>query len=255
MPLRAEQALADDRGVAEGAAAVAQRLVERLGGRASRHRGVLSRVLPRARVKGQRPPVVDQQGLEPGAGVGLKRGQDLVELNRLGGLGQRQRVAVVQERRGGGAGREVDEEVALQEDARADLQRGVAVQRQSLRAELHRHDRGVAARLAVDAGDLADVDAGDPDGRVLADRVRRGEYGVHAEPVRERDVLGEPEVDEQRDDQQGQRAYAQCTARDLCLGEPPAGGLGARGRRHPEGLGSVVWSCVVPRLPGTLPIT
>src|SRR6267154_581216 len=48
--------------------------------------------------------------------------------------------------------------------------------------------------VAGDAGDLSDVDPRDPHRRVLADRHGRREHALHAEPVGERDVLGEAEV-------------------------------------------------------------
>ena len=71
-------------------------------------------------------------------------------------------------------GLDVEEEVALEEDARADLDAGVAVDRQRLVLELHRHrDRGRVAAHRLDLRDLADVHAGDPHGLALRDRRRR----------------------------------------------------------------------------------
>src|SRR5215212_4923394 len=99
-------------------------------------------------------------------------------------------------RRAGRAGLEVDEEVALEEDARADLRGRVLVQRPSRLADLHRHDGVVAAFLRVDALDLADLDACDPHRRVGPQRVRRLEHRLDLVAARERDVLREPEEDE-----------------------------------------------------------
>jgi hypothetical protein len=63
------------------------------------------------------------------------------------------------------AGRHLDEVVALEEDARTDLHRRVALDRQALVLELHRHERaGLALAEALDLLDLADVDAGDRTG-------------------------------------------------------------------------------------------
>ena len=67
---------------------------------------------------------------------------------------------------------EVDEEVALEEDPRADLIVRVGVQRQPVAVDPHVDDRGLAAAGDVaHAGDLADVDAGDPHRRGRLDVV------------------------------------------------------------------------------------
>ena len=68
---------------------------------------------------------------------------------------------------------EVDEEVALEEDARADLGRRVLVQRQRGVVELQHQHGAVGALHALDGLDLADLHARDPDRRVGPDRVRR----------------------------------------------------------------------------------
>ena len=52
-------------------------------------------------------------------------------------------------RRRGRAGADVDEEVALEEDARADLHRRVPVERQALLVDPHGHERGLLAVLDV----------------------------------------------------------------------------------------------------------
>ena len=97
--------------------------------------------------------------------------------------------------RRGRAGLEVHEEVALEEDARPDLQLRVLVDRQALVLDLHRHARaagGVVHRL--DALDLADVDAGDPHRRVRLQVVRRAEDRLELVRVGERVGLREAEV-------------------------------------------------------------
>ena len=168
-------------------------VVERLGGGLAARRRVGVAVVGRARL-GVEPlgePV--EQVAQVLARVALQRGQHLVELDRRGGPRDLDRVAVVELRRRRRAGPQVDEEVALEEDARADLGRRVLVDRQPGVLDLHRHERLVGALLGLDRLDLADVDAGDPHGRVDAQRVGGLEDGVDAEAVRERDVLGEAE--------------------------------------------------------------
>jgi hypothetical protein len=95
------------------------------------------------------------------ARAGSQRRQDLVELDRRRGLRERDRAALGEDRRGGRAGPQVDEEVALEEQPRAHLERGVAVQRQPGLLDRHRHDRRRAGP-ALDLLDLADLDARDP---------------------------------------------------------------------------------------------
>jgi hypothetical protein len=70
----------------------------------------------------------------------------------------------------------LDKEVALEEEVRADLQLGVLVDRQRRVLELHRHPGGAALRDRLDLGDLADVHAGDADLGARLQVVRRLEH-------------------------------------------------------------------------------
>ena len=98
----------------------------------------------------------------------------------LGGLVLGDERAAVELGRARAARVQVDEQVALEEEARAQLHRRVLADRQGAVLEVHRDDGGVLA-LAVrvgqvlDVGDLADVDAGDPDRALGADVLRVGE--------------------------------------------------------------------------------
>ena len=134
-----------------------------------------------------------EHALQVLARVALQRGQDLVELHRRGRLRDLDRVARVELGCARRAGLEVHEEVALEEDARADLGRRVLVQRQRGVVELHHQHGAVGALHTLDGLDLADLDARDPDRRVGPDRVRRLELRPDLEAARERDVLGEAE--------------------------------------------------------------
>ena len=206
--VEAQERLVDDRRVLQRARRVVDRPVQRLGGRLALDVGVLRLVLGGGRLVGQRGAVAVEQPLEAVARVGLQRGQDLVELHGRGGLGRRDRVAVAQRRRLGRARREVDELVALEEDARPDLQRRVLVDRQAGLVDLHRDERqvAVAALVGRDLLDLADVHARDPDRRVGPDVVGVGEDGLDAEAVRERHVLGEAGVDDDRREHEHEQA-------------------------------------------------
>ena len=111
----------------------------------------------------------------PRAGAGGRRAlrlaerrQNLVELDGGRGLRDRDLAAVLELRRAGAARPHVEEEVALEEEPRPDLELGVRVDRLALLGHGERDLRGVARGLDVD--DLADVDAGDPDRRGLAKR-------------------------------------------------------------------------------------
>ena len=78
--------------------------------------------------------------------------------------------------------REVDEEVALEEDARADLGGRVLVERQAVLVDLHHHERLVGALLRLDRLDLADLDAGDPHGRVDAQALEDSNTALRRKP-------------------------------------------------------------------------
>ena len=112
------------------------------------HLGVLGGVLLRRGGAVERVAVALHQLLEVAPRVRLQRAQHLVELHGRRGLARADRAPVRQVGRAGRARAQVHEEVALQEDPRADLQLGVAVDRQPVLVDLHRHlrERGVAAR-------------------------------------------------------------------------------------------------------------
>ncbi len=65
------------------------------------------------------------------ARIGVQRVEDLIELNRIGGLGDRNRVARGDRRRRRRAGLQINEPVAFEQNACADLERRVAVNRQT----------------------------------------------------------------------------------------------------------------------------
>ena len=137
--------------------------------------------------------------------------------------------------------REVDEEVALEEDARPDLGGRVLVERQAVLVDLHHHERLVGALLRLDRLDLADLDAGDPHRRVDAQAVGGLEHRVEAEAVGEGDVLGEAQEHGDEDDRE----------RDQPDGDGAAAGAAAAGGDGHYFVPSVLFGC----LPGTLPIT
>ena len=220
-----------DRRVDHGAAA--QRggaarvgLVDRLRRVDSAHVGVLFEVFRRVWLAREPVAVADEEVLQVRARVGVERVQDLVELDRIGRLRDRQRRAGGQRRRRRAARLQVHEPVAFEEDARADLGRRVGVDRQAARFDFHAHDARVA--VAFDRRDLADVDAGDAHGRLAFDVDGRGEDRVQAVAVFERDVLGEAEV--QRDRQQYEQHHReahrvgppQLGDGDLVVAPPPA---------------------------------
>jgi hypothetical protein len=144
-----------------------------------------------------------------------QRAEHLRELHRAGGPVDRDRVAVVHLVAGRRAGRQVDEEVALQEDARPDLRGRVGVDRPAPVADGERDRRRQRAGARVlDLLDLADLDAGDPHRRagVHAARVADGHLD-RVRVVHERDVLAEAEERHDGDDRQddgadGERAAA-----------------------------------------------
>ena len=67
------------------------------------------------------PPYPSSRLLQALARAGLERPQHLVDLHRRRGLRRRDRVAVLQHGAAGRPGLDIEEEVALEEDARADL--------------------------------------------------------------------------------------------------------------------------------------
>ena len=125
--------------VAVGVLPVPDRLVEPARARALERAGVLLQ---------QRPQVL--------ARLGLQGGQHLVELHRRGRLLGRDRRAAGQLRLVRRARAQLDEVVALQEQARAHLELGVLVDRQAGVVDLHGHARVARAVLQrLDRRDLA----------------------------------------------------------------------------------------------------
>ena len=144
--------------------------------------------------------VLLEERLEVLPRVRLKRLEELAELHGRGGVLHRDVAAVLDPRARRRPGLEVDEEVALEEDARADLHLRVLVDREALLLDLHGHPGlAVAVGQRMDVGDLADVDARLAHRRLLLEVVRRLEGRVDDEWVRERVVLREPEEGEHED--------------------------------------------------------
>ena len=111
----------------------------------------------------------------------------------------------------------------------------------------------VRARLALDRRDLADVDAGDPHRRVRADVVRVWKTALKLEAVRERDVLGEAEVDDDASTIEHERADRRALAARSLRGDAARGcGVAPRELTAPVAL---VSSSACPGCPATLPIT
>src|SRR5205814_1533878 len=128
----------------------------------------------------------------------------------------------------------------------------VSVDRQRPVLQLHRHLRGVGVLVARDAGHLADVDPGDPHRRVLADRDGRAEDALHAEAVRERNVLREPEVHGNHDEHEHDGPGRERVHPGPVLPETIAVTAAAAEDAHPF---FAPLSVVEPDVPGALPIT
>ena len=200
-------------------------------------------------------------------GVGVRRGVRLA----VEALAELDRRAVLERWLRRAPGPEVHEEVALEEDARPDLDLGVAVDRQAGLLDLHLHQggvRGLAVHLVGrDRLDLADVDAGDAHRRVLADGLGRREHGLEAVALGERDVLAEAEVahDDDAEDQEQPRLDRAHAGAILAHDEPDRHRVGSRAVLAQAGLCAlaseghyfliVVTLCARPWLPGSLPIT
>ncbi len=119
----ARQRLVDDRPAAQRFGGAVVGLVERFGGVHAMHLGKLFGVFGGARLARQGFAVVDQEVLQVRPRVGVQRVQNLVELDRIGGLRDRDR-RPGGERPGRRAARlQFDEPVAFEEDPRPDLQR------------------------------------------------------------------------------------------------------------------------------------
>ena len=121
MRLDPEQRLVDDRGGAEGTDRVVSDLF-RLPV------SPCDRILPGVLASSAAP--IPEQRLEVSARVEVERGQHAVELYRTGRAGYRERCAGAEVRRARAARRQVDVEVALEEDARADQGGSVGVDRE-----------------------------------------------------------------------------------------------------------------------------
>ena len=140
----AAERLVDDRAAAQRGRPALGGLVERLRRVQAAHVGVLFGVFGGVRLARQPVAVADQEVLQVGARVGVQRVQHLVELDRVGGLRDRQRGAGGERLRRRAAGLQFDEPVAFQEDPRADLRGRVGVDRQAPRFDFHAHQAGVA---------------------------------------------------------------------------------------------------------------
>ena len=128
--LGAEQRLVDLGAALERGGRVLVGVVEGLGGRLAARRGVGVAVVAALGLAFRPLRELVEQVAQVLARVALQRGQHLVELHRRRRLRDLDRVAVVEHRRRRRARREVDEEVALEEDARPDLGGRVLVDRQ-----------------------------------------------------------------------------------------------------------------------------
>ena len=198
--------------VAVGVLPVPDGLVEAARTRALQRAGVLLE---------QRPQVL--------AGLGLQRGQHLVELHRRGRLLGRKRRPAGQLGRARRPRAQLDEVVALQEQARAHLELGVLVDRQAGVVDLHGHARVARAVLQrLDRLDLPHVHARDPHRRALGHAVGVGEHGLQLVGAGERVGLGEGEERAQAHHQHGDQAGRE---------RPHAGALGAAAGnvREPHG--------------------
>ena len=109
--------------------------------------GILGDVLGRGRLVGERRAEPGERPLQALARRRLERREDLVDLDRRRRLGDRDRAAVGELRRARAARIEVEEEVALEEEARADLDRRVLVDRLALVVDGEGDLDGVALAL------------------------------------------------------------------------------------------------------------
>ena len=202
-------------------------LVQGLRGVDAADFGVLFCVFGRVRLARQPVAPADEEVLQVGARFGVQRIEHLVDLHRVGRLRDRQRRPRGELGRRGAARLQFDEPVPFQEDARADLDGRVGVDRKALVFDFHAHDAHVT--FAVDRAHLADVDARDAHRRLGVHVDGRVEHRFQPEAVFERDVLGEPEVhrdeqDQQPHDREADRVgAAELRDRDFVVASPPAG--------------------------------
>ena len=195
---RPGQRLRDDRRIAERRGARRQRLVQRLATGQLAHGGILGHGLGSGRRRVERGAEPLDCLLQPDSHVRRQRIEHLVDLDRIRRVRDRDRPAAMQRRRPRGPRREVDVEVALEEQPRADP--GSSRPRESCRAPeiciWTRREIGVT--VAADARDLAHADAADPHRRARDKQVRVPDDRVDRVVLLERDRLCEREVDADR---------------------------------------------------------
>jgi hypothetical protein len=177
--LLAQQRVVGQRAEPVGGREVRDRAVERTGAAAPHRSGVLA-----------------QQRLQVGAGVGVEHRQHLGQRHRAAGLGDRHGAAVLDRLGLRRARLEVDEEVALEQDARPDLHVRVLVHRQRVLPQLHRDPGGGLAAVGhLDLRDLADLHPGLAHRRAGLEVLGVADEGPQLVRVGKRVRLGEPEVD------------------------------------------------------------
>ena len=175
VPLSPEQGLVDDRGVSQCVGGVLQRVVQRLSAGQPRHAGILAGVLRRAAGRVERPAESLKQRLQVRSRIRRERSENAIELNRPRRIGGGEGRTRGEDRRTRRSGVQIDVEVALEKQARANLRRRVSVDWQPAVLDVHRDDRsGGGLGKAVDRDDLPHIDAGDPDrGRNVEVRLGR----------------------------------------------------------------------------------
>ena len=222
MQLRPEQRLVDDRASAQSVGGVLERLVQRLTRGEAPDLRVLVGVLARLGLAADRVAVAHEQLLEVLARARVEGPEDLVDLDRRRGLRGGDREAVIRHLGLWRPRTQVEEQVALEEDARPHLHLRVLVDREGVLVELHRHDdRGGAVAGRLDPRDLPDVHAGDAHNLVALDRRRVREGRLELEGRAEGQVLREGEPG--RDHDQDQRDQARLEWREAAGAphEPP----------------------------------
>lgn len=135
------------------------------------------------------------------------RTEHLAELHRRGGLVDRDHALLVEHLRRRRARLKVHELVALEEDARPNLELRVLMNREAVVLDLHRNHRPVLA--LAERGDLlddADLDAGDADRGLGLEVVHGVEGGLELVSVGERVRLGVGEVGRDDDDHERDQA-------------------------------------------------
>src|SRR4051794_9241469 len=128
MRLRAEEGFVDLGHAAECGHGRVERVVQRLRSRLALGVRVGQAVLAWARLTVERVAVALEQRLRVLARRALQHTEDLIDLNRRVGLRDRDPVARAEVRLTGAARLQVDEEVALEEDARTNLRLRVSVE-------------------------------------------------------------------------------------------------------------------------------